>query len=167
MIAGEDSELGVRLSLAGYRIVKVDADMAVHHNGIDSFSAWWRRSVRAGHALANRHALNGRSAVGDCRREFLSTVFWGLLLPISAALLIWPTRGLSLALLLGYALLGFRMRRRLRRSRSNHDATVAAWFGVLSKFANAQGLCRFFINSLTGRFEIMEYKRRSATGRKR
>jgi GT2 family glycosyltransferase len=160
MIAGEDSELGVRLALAGFRILKIDADMATHDNGISSFRSWWRRSVRAGHALAQRYVLNGRTAVGDCRREFASTILWGLVLPACALLLAWPTKGLSLALVGGYLVLGVRMGLRLARSGcSTRDATAAAFFGVISKFANAAGLCRFFWNARTGEFRIIEYKR--------
>jgi GT2 family glycosyltransferase len=160
MIAGEDSELGVRLSLAGYRIFKIDSEMALHDNGIDSFGAWWRRAVRAGHALAQRYALNGRSAVRDCRREFFSTAFWGLVLPLAALLLAWPTSGVSSVLLGGYIILGSRMAYRFQKTgRSRDEALVGACFGVLSKFANAFGLCKYFVNSWSGRFQIIEYKR--------
>jgi GT2 family glycosyltransferase len=164
MIAGEDSELGVRLALAGFRVLKIDADMASHDNGISSFRSWWLRSVRAGHALAQRYVLNGRSAVADCRREFFSTIFWGLLLPACTILLAWPSRGLSLALGAGYLVLGGRMGLRLARSGCEaRDAGAAAFFGVISKFANAAGLCRFFWNSITGRFRIIEYKHAAET----
>ena len=164
MIAGEDSELGVRLALAGFRVVKIDADMASHDNGISNFRSWWLRSVRAGHALAERYMLNGRSAVRDCRREFFSTIFWGLLLPACGLLLAWPTMGMSLALGAGYLVLGSRMGLRLMRSGSDSgDAAAGALFGVISKFANAAGLCRYFWNLLTGRFEIIEYKHAAET----
>lgn len=159
MIAGEDSELGVRLALAGYRIVKIDAEMALHDNGISTFQAWWRRSVRAGHALAQRFALNGRTPLRDCRREVLSTLFWGIALPLTAMLLAWPTKGASLILLGGYFVLGYRIRRRLIRAGCNRgEASAGMVFGLLSKFANAIGLCRYLLNASTGRFRIIEYK---------
>jgi len=68
VIAGEDSELGVRLALAGYQVFKVDRPMAVHDAHMRRFGEWWRRSVRAGHCFAHRYALNGRSRLHDCRR---------------------------------------------------------------------------------------------------
>jgi GT2 family glycosyltransferase len=163
MIAGEDSELGVRLALAGYRIVKIDAEMALHDNGISSFRAWWQRSVRAGHALAQRYALHGRTAVRDCRREFLSTLFWGIAWPLVTLLLVWPTKGASLILLGGYLVLGLRIRRRLiRAGRARGEANAGMMFGLLGKFANAVGLCRYLLNASTGQFRIIEYKGRAA-----
>lgn len=159
MIAGEDSELGVRLALAGHRVIKLDAEMATHDNGITTFRAWWRRSVRAGHALTQRYALNGKSAVRDCRREYLSTLAWGVGLPLVVLLLVWPTGGLSLALLLGYPLLALRIMLRLHRSgRSIGDSLAGAIFGVIAKFANMAGLVKYFRNARAGRFDIIEYK---------
>src|SRR6185369_5016884 len=114
VIAGEDSELGVRMALAGYEVIKLDVPMAVHDAHMFSFSAWWTRSVRAGHALAQRYALNGRSRLHDCRRELVSSLFWGLGVPFAALVLAWPTRGLSLPLLAGYGLLGWRIYRHFR-----------------------------------------------------
>ncbi|MCP3730836.1 glycosyltransferase family 2 protein [Sphingomonas sp. MG17] len=160
MIAGEDSELGVRISLAGFRVVKIDAEMATHDNGIRHFGAWWRRSVRAGHALAQRFALNGRSAVRDCRREFFSTLFWGIVLPAGALILAWPSRGASLLVCTaGYLVLALRIRRSLLRGgRTRAEANIGMGFGLLSKLANAVGLCRYLWNARTGGFRIIEYK---------
>jgi len=159
IIAGEDSELGVRLKLAGYAIVKIDRPMATHDAEILRFRQWWRRAVRGGHALAQRYAINGRSPLRDCRRELFSTFFWGLIVPLSALLLLWPTRGLSLLLLAGYALLGWRIYRHYSRSGlSPSDAMLAARFTIYAKFANLVGVFRFFLNRLRGRFRIIEYK---------
>ena len=83
VIAGEDSELGVRLALANHSVIKIDQPMAVHDARMMTFGQWWKRSVRAGHALAQRYALNGRSRLHDCRRELVSTLLWGLIVP-------WP-----------------------------------------------------------------------------
>jgi GT2 family glycosyltransferase len=159
MIAGEDSELGVRLALAGHRIVKIDSEMATHDNGISSFGPWWRRAVRAGHALAQRYMLNGKSAIQDCKREFFSTLFWGIGLPAAALVLAWPTQGWSLALALGYPLLAFRMATRgIAAGRRISDAVAAACFGIAAKFANAVGVVKYFRNALSGEYRIIEYK---------
>jgi GT2 family glycosyltransferase len=159
VIAGEDSELGVRLALANYAVIKIDAPMAVHDAEILTFKQWWRRAVRGGHALAQRYSLNGRSKLHDCRREFFSTLFWGLAVPLAAVLLIWPTRGLSLLLLAGYGLLGWRVYRYYRRSGLPHsDAILAARFMLYTKFANLVGVLRYGLNRLRGSFRIIEYK---------
>jgi GT2 family glycosyltransferase len=159
VIAGEDSELGVRLALAGYSVIKIDHAMATHDARMTRFGQWWTRSVRAGHALAQRYALNGRSKLHDCRRELRSTLFWGLAVPVVILVALIPTRGLSLLLVGGYGLLAYRVYRYYRRSGlSRSDAYLAARFMLYAKFANLLGVLRFWINRLRGRFLIIEYK---------
>ena len=80
-IAGEEPDLGVRLKLAGYSILKIDAPMATHDAQILRFGQWWLRAVRGGHALAHRFANHGRTTLRDGRREIMSDLFWGLGLP--------------------------------------------------------------------------------------
>ena len=71
----------------------------------------------------------------------------------------WPTHGLSLLLLLGYALLAWRVfRHRRRRGDAPADARLYAAFNVLGKFAEAVGLLKFFWNRANGSFRIIEYK---------
>src|SRR4029077_9714077 len=74
VIAGEDSELGVRLALAGHCAIKLDVPMATHDARMMRFGEWWKRSVRAGHCFAQRFAINGRTPLRDCRRELISSV---------------------------------------------------------------------------------------------
>jgi glycosyltransferase involved in cell wall biosynthesis len=137
MIAGEDSELGVRLALAGHSIIKIDVPMAVH----------------------DAEMLNGGSRLRDCRREFFSTLFWGIALPLVTLCLLWPSRGLSLLLLAGYLLLAWRVYRHyLRKGLPQSDAALAARFTLFSKFANAIGVFRYMMNRVRGRFQIIEYK---------
>lgn len=147
VIAGEDSELGVRMALAGYKVTKIARLMATHEAGITRFAQWWRRAVRAGHAIGQRADLHGRSALRDCVRERSSTFFWGILLPLAAA----SAPPLSLTLLLGYPLLWARIWWRRR-------SALYASFVLLAKFANALGLARFYLNKWAGRYEIIEYK---------
>jgi GT2 family glycosyltransferase len=159
VIAGEDSELGVRLKLAGYRVLKVDRPMAGHDAAMSRFGQWWRRAVRAGHAIGQRYELNGRSALRDCSRERRSTLFWGLGLPIGAAVLAWPSGGASLALLLAYPLLGYRVwRHRRGMGDRTADALLYAGFIVPAKFANAVGLLIYYRNRWAQSFHVIEYK---------
>ncbi|HUP08745.1 MAG TPA: glycosyltransferase family A protein [Caldimonas sp.] len=159
MIAGEDSELGVRLAAAGHVVTKIDVPMATHEADIRRFAQWWRRSVRSGHAIGQRSFMNGRGPARDCVRERRSTLFWGMFLPAAALLAAVPTRGVSLLLLLGYGVLAWRVFRH-RRSRGDtpSDARLYAAFNVLGKFAEAVGLLTFFWNRATGSFRIIEYK---------
>ena len=159
VIAGEDSELGVRMALGGHQVIKLDVPMAVHDARMFRFRAWWTRSVRAGHALAQRYALNGRSRLHDCRRELLSALLWGFGVPAATLLLLWPTRGLSLLLLAGYALLAWRIYSHYRRTGLGEaDAALVTRFTLYAKFANLLGVIRYGLNRLRGRFQIIEYK---------
>ncbi len=159
MIAGEDSELGVRLALAGRHVMKIDAPMATHRADIVRFSQWWRRSVRAGQALTHRYRLHGTSRLQDCRRAFWSTLIWGGVVPVSAFLFAPLTSGLSLLLLAAYGALMLRMTYHYRRTgASTGGAARAALFGILGKFANFIGLVRFFIHQARGTTALVEYK---------
>ncbi len=159
VIAGEDSELGVRMGLAGYKITKIDRPMATHDADIRSFRQWWRRAVRAGHAIGQRSDINGRSALRDCVRERNSTWFWGIGLPLVILLTAFPTQGASLILLAAYLVLGIRIWQ-YRRSigEGSGNAVLYATFILLGKFANAAGLVKFLWNKAKRRYEIIEYK---------
>jgi GT2 family glycosyltransferase len=159
VIAGEDSEFGVRVGAAGSKITKVDAPMATHDADIQRFGQWWRRAVRAGHAIGQRFALNGRGPMRDCARERRSVLIWGVALPAAIAVLAPFTFGLSLLLAAGYAVLGQRIvRYRLGQGDSRTDARLYARFVVIAKFAEALGLLKFHVNALAGRYRIIEYK---------
>lgn len=158
-IAGEEPDLGVRLGLAGYSIIKIDRPMATHDAQILRFGQWWRRAVRAGHALAHRYARHGHTRFHDGKREIRSVFFWGFALPLLIIVLLWPSRGLSLLLLGGYAVLGWRVYRYyVRIGIPSEDARVAARFIVYGKFAEFVGILRYGVNRLRGRFHIIEYK---------
>lgn len=159
VIAGEDSEFGVRLSLAGYLITKIDYSMATHDANMTRFVQWWKRAVRAGHAIGQRSYLNGQSDIKDCVRERKSTWFWGVAVPFFTLVFLIPTSGLSLLLLGGYVVLGLRIFR-YRRSRGDNagDAFLYTRFLLLAKIANGIGLIKFQLNKLMSRYAIIEYK---------
>jgi glycosyltransferase involved in cell wall biosynthesis len=159
MIAGEDSELGVRLSLAGKRVVKIDAPMATHRADIVRFGQWWQRSVRAGHALAHRYSLHGASRLQDCKRAYWSTILWGGALPVAAFAPAPITQGLSLLLCAAYGALMIRMTGHFRKAGAGlATAGTAALFGIIAKFANFIGLVRFHIHRARGLTKLVEYK---------
>lgn len=158
-IAGEEPDLGVRLSLAGYSIIKIDQPMAVHDAQIGTFRQWWIRAVRGGHALAHRYARHGQTQFRDGRREALSALFWGCALPLFMLLLVLPTRGWSLILLGGYFVLGWRVYRYYRRAGlSVSDSRLVGRFLIYAKFAHVIGIARYVRNRVQGRFNIIEYK---------
>ncbi len=159
VIAGEDSEFGVRVGAAGHKISKIGAAMATHDADIHRFGQWWRRAVRSGHAIGQRFCLNGRGPLRDCARERRSVLLWGVSLPLLIVGLAPFTAGASLLLAGGYLLLGARIAR-YRRSQGDDpaDARLYARFTVLGKFAEAIGFLKFKLNSMAGRYRIIEYK---------
>ena len=159
VIAGEDSELGVRMGLAGYKITKIDYPMATHDANITTFRQWWTRAVRAGHAIGQRARLNGKTKLKDCIRERTSTWLWGIGLPLFILVTLVPSRGLSTLLLGSYMMLFYRVRRyRYSQGDSHEDASLYARFVLLAKFANGIGLIKFYLNSMVRRYKIIEYK---------
>lgn len=159
VIAGEDSEFGVRVGLAGHGARKLDAPMASHDANIHRFSQWWTRAVRAGHAIGQRAQLHADDASRDCAKERRSTWSWGLM-SLALVLAAPATRGLSLLLLLmGCLTLGWRIAKfRSSVGDDQREARLYAAFTVLGKYANGLGLLKYHFNRLRGRVRIIEYK---------
>jgi GT2 family glycosyltransferase len=161
IIAGEDPEVCLRIRAAGWRVLRIDAEMTLHDMAMTRFGQWWRRTTRSGHAYAEGSAMYGRTAERHYVRETRSILFWGILVPVLALGLAWPTRGLSLLMLLGYYLLYHRTYRYYAEVRGWPAADArqnAAWI-VLAKFPQALGLIRYWIGRLSGqRSRIIEYR---------
>jgi GT2 family glycosyltransferase len=160
VVAGEEDELCLRLRRQGGKIVFLDGDMARHDAAMTRFSQWWQRARRGGHAYAQGAALHGRSedrhAVRDCQRLW----FWGLLLPLLIVVSLWPTRGISAALLLLYPahLLRIYWTGR-RRGWSGRDARLYAVFTVLAKFPGLAGMMTFHLRRWRGKpMTLIEHK---------
>ncbi|AMV40851.1 glycosyltransferase [Planctomyces sp. SH-PL62] len=154
LIAGEEPELCVRLRRDGWKIFRIDADMAAHDMAMTRLRQWWRRSVRTGHAFAEGAALHGAPPERHYVRETRSLVAWGMVLPLAALALAWPTRGLSLlALAAAYVLLFARVYRgvRSRRGWRPADARAYACFVTLGKIPGALGVARYWAGRLSGR----------------
>jgi GT2 family glycosyltransferase len=159
VIAGEDSEFGVRTGQAGWKVTKIACPMATHDADIQRFSQWWRRAVRSGHAIGQRFSLNGRGPARDCARERRSLLVWAFAVPATILALAPATHGWSCLLALGYLWLGQRIARYRRGQGDNPaDARLYASFVVIGKFAEALGFARFHLNRLAGRYRIIEYK---------
>jgi len=158
LIAGEEPELCVRLRRDGWKIRRLDADMALHDVAMSRFSQWWKRATRAGHAYAEGAYLHGAPPERMGVRESRRIVVWGLLLPILAIAAAPVTRGLSFLVLLAYPLNVVRIAQRLRREDQSRPWTVA-FFLVLAKLPEALGWLRFQWGRRTGkRSRLIEYK---------
>jgi len=153
LIAGEEPELCLRLRRLGWDILRVERAMVLHDADMTRFGQWWRRARRAGWAYAEGAALHGASPERHWLRESRSILFWGLLLPALALLLAWPTRGLSLLLLLAgwLALTGRIYLRAVRAGDARRDARLLAGFTVLAKLPQALGQLQFLGSRALGR----------------
>lgn len=163
LIAGEEPELYLRLRQAGWKILRVSAEMGLHDAAMTRFSQWWTRAVRSGHAAAEGAWKHGAQPSRYRLRETTSIAFWGAGLPAgiaAASALIHPA---ALALLAGYPLLTGRIYRHMRRARATHaDSLAYAAFCTLSKFPGAIGVGKFHYARLAGKQRrIMEYKQPS------
>ena len=156
VIAGEEPELCFRLRLRDWKIFRIDAEMTLHDAAMTRFGQWWKRSVRAGHAYAELCAMHAHES--DERyfaREVRSNWFWGMILPIVALALIWPTRGWSLLLFLGYPLIAAKMYMRL----GGTPLAAYTFFTVLGKFPQAIGQLKYYLDRKRGRTSrVIEYK---------
>ena len=160
LIAGEEPELCVRLRQQGWKILRLDAEMALHDAQMTRFSQWWKRSLRAGHAYAEGAWLHGRSPERHWVKESQSIWFWGLILPLLTLGLTWLTRGWSLLLLAGYPLMIYKIYRYIQqRGYSSKDTVLYAIACMLGKFPQAQGQIEFYIGRLRGKSRtLVEYK---------
>ena len=144
VIAAEDDECCLRLRRAGWKVLRVDAEMATHDMAMTRFGQWWHRAVRNGHAYAEGAARHGRSPQRHWVREARSNWFWGLIVPLLALGPAWPSRGLSLLLVAGYPALWLRIARRARgRGWSAADARLYAWSCTVGKFPQALGQAKY------------------------
>ena len=160
LIAGEEPELCVRLRQKGWKILRLDAEMTLHDAQMKSFSQWWKRAMRAGHAYAEGAWLHGGEPERHWVRESRSIWFWGLLLPLLALGIAWSTHGFSLLLLVGYPLLVSRIFFNLRRQNiCRKHAALYASSCVLGKFAQVVGALGFLRNRLlVTKSRLIEYK---------
>ena len=164
IIAGEEPELCLRLRLKGWKICRIDHDMTLHDAQMNRLSQWWMRTVRSGHAYAEGRAMHGR-AHGYCVHEVRSIIEWTVLLPLVAFGLAWVTWGATLLLLGAYGALWYRVRGHcLAHGDSPRDASLYAQYCVLGKFAQLQGVLRYWRNRLLGRkAKLIEYKHAAAS----
>ncbi len=160
LIAGEEPELCVRLRRAGWRILRLDAEMTLHDAAMTRFGQWWRRSVRAGHAYAEGAWMHGRSPQRHNVREVRSILTWALFIPAATAALVWPAGGWGLLLLSLYPLQWWRIFvGQRRRGRTAAQSRLYATFTMLGKFAQLRGMVGFAWNRLRGRrMRLIEYK---------
>jgi GT2 family glycosyltransferase len=152
LIAGEEPELCVRLRRAGWKVWRLEAEMALHDAAITHFRQWWRRSRRGGHAYAEGYALHGRPPERHKASELARALLWGGALPVASlagSVLLGPW---ALLMLLAYPL-------QVLRLRSRGEDWARAVFLTLAKFPEAQGVLDYVVARMSGRRRgLIEYK---------
>ena len=140
----EDTELSFRFRQAGWRVVCVNADMAIHDARMGTFGQWWTRQVRSGFALGQERAQHAGSNVPYRNRETRSVWILGMLLPAFTLAAALPSRGWSLLLLGAYPVMALRIRRRYLRANPAFTSPVLYAASLLAgKIPEAIGLARF------------------------
>jgi GT2 family glycosyltransferase len=157
LIAGEESELCLRLRVAGMQIWRLDAEMALHDAAMTHFRQWWRRTRRTGYAYAEGVYLHGSSSEMHRVKESRRIRIWGLGIPLVTAGMILSLGAWGLLVLLVYPAQIVRIA--LRGKRSMKKNWLHALFLVIGKFPEAMGQLNFFYNRLAGKTaRLIEYK---------
>lgn len=167
IIAAEDTELARRMRDKGWRVARIDHDMALHDADITRFQQWWGRTRRSGHAfaeLARRHpGSTWPNWIHICR----SILFWGAALPLAALAGIVGAAALHPVLLLvtigsvGLWLIKIAQIARTKR-RQGHDARYArsaAFYLMFGKIPQLLGMLLYHRNRMLAReSQLIEYK---------
>lgn len=150
MIAGEDSELSMRLREAGWHLQRLAAEMTLHDAALLRFGQWWNRTRRSGHAFAEMAHLHPEARNPNWPRTVRSIIVWGGLLPILTlvaivmSLCVDPLLWLVVALLLSpwpvkMAGLALSQRRRGLSRVLARASGVLLMFGKLPQFVGLIG----------------------------
>lgn len=157
LIAGEEPELCVRLRAAGWRVWRLDDEMALHDAAMLTFWQWWARTRRTGFAYAEGAYLHGALSERHCVGESRSAWFWGAIVPLTAicGAIVLGLPGLACLLLYPVQLARLASRGR----RSTRENYWRAFFLVLGKFPEVTGQLSFFLRRLRdSRPRLIEYK---------
>jgi GT2 family glycosyltransferase len=155
LMAGEEPELCSRLRARGWKIWRLDADMTVHDAAMTRLSQWWRRGVRSGYGYAQVWSATKGRPERLYGAELRRALIWAGLVPalILLAALASPAAGAAMSLVYPLQV----MRIAIRRAGSHAGAWAYAAFMVLAKFAELQGILRFFRQPGRPR-ALIEYK---------
>jgi hypothetical protein len=167
MIAGEDTEMSMRLRKRGWRLRRIDAEMASHDADLTRFGQWWTRTRRSGHGFGEMAFLHPDARNPNWPRTVRSIIAWGgaapamLVLAIVLALALTPWWWVAVGLLLipwplRMALLAKRQARRGLSPRVARASGVLLMFGKLPQFI---GLIGYHFDRLSGRSSrLIEHK---------
>jgi GT2 family glycosyltransferase len=156
LIAGEEPELCLRLRENGWKIWRLQNEMAWHDANMQYFSQWWKRTLRGGWAYAAVSTLHARSPKRIWHRELLRAVVWGMVLP----LLIVAGSFINIATLGLFVVYPVQIARiALRRGAADLMSWRYGAFMTIAKFAEAAGAVKYVLSWILGRkTRLIEYK---------
>jgi hypothetical protein len=172
VVAGEEPELCQRLSRAGWKILRLGAEMTWHDAAMTRFSQWWNRQVRSGYGatdVATRFRDdNDPLFVRQIRSARLWTVGFSVLLLAAEAVglfagghLRFEFAGLAVAIGLAVWLLQA-LRLATRNFRMTRSLKTAIAFGLLTMIAKWGfwiGRWKYFRDRRAGRLtRLIDYK---------
>lgn len=166
MIAGEDSELSMRLRKAGWRLRRIDAEMTLHDAAITEFRQWWRRARRAGHAYGEMAHLHPDAKDPNWPRMVRSIFTWGGTLPVlllAACALATMLGGLwwlgAVAIAAAWPLNSARLMMQQSARLGPKVACASGLLLMIGKFPQFLGLIAYHHNRLAKRAsQLIEYK---------
>jgi hypothetical protein len=157
LIAGEEPELCVRLRNNGWKIWRLEGEMALHDADITRFAQWWKRSIRSGYAFGEGVYLHGAAPEYHWVREALRSLVWGLGVPLLTVTLLLFAQYWGLLLLVSYPIQVIRIYK--KGSRSPRVNWIWAMFLVLGKFPEMVGIIRFMLHKIFSfNKRLIEYK---------
>lgn len=142
MIAGEEPELCARLIEKGWKIWRIQNEMAWHDVAMVRFGQFWARMRRGGFAYALWANMQGVNRLG--KRLMRRALFWGAFAPgviLLTMILVSPWTALLL-LIYPVQIIHF-----AQRGQGWSNATLL----VLAKFAEAKGIIEFYWSTWRGR----------------
>ena len=160
IIAAEEDELCLRIRRAGWKVLRIDAEMTLHDIAMTRFGQWWRRGVRCG--MLTRKVVGVMAAHPSATSSIrpVARSSGGSLCPFWLWVLHGRPTAASLVILFGYLFLYWRIHRYgIRRGWSAPDARRYALACVVAKFSMLAGVFVYCFRRIAHRpTQIIEYK---------
>lgn len=162
--AGEEPELCLRLIRQGWRIFRLEKEMAIHDLSMMHFSQWWRRMVRAGYGSMDVGCRFGVANFSKNNYRVLAWSLWLIAIVVSGTLAtvtdFSQLKFLTALLLCFWPAQLIRITLRMLRKKHSWDISIAyAFFMTIVFLPQAVGQARYLGDRLLNRSaRLIEYK---------
>ncbi|MHB8790246.1 MAG: glycosyltransferase family 2 protein [Desulfobulbaceae bacterium] len=160
IVAGEEPELCYRLRKNNWSIFRLDNIMTLHDAAITSFSQWWTRTVRTGHAYAQNYTLHAHEGHLYCFNESAKSWFWAFIFPAIVLILTLTININFLILFTIYFILFVKIFFNMYKRTANIKHTaIYTFFNIIGKWPQLIGQLIFIKRILFNKnISIIEYK---------